>query len=229
MNRAIHFVIFGLVAGIAPAARAADVAPGERQYSRDPAVLPGWSTSAAPVDGEVLGTLTTPFDVRDPEIPDVLFSRGTFTARVVREAGRDGLTFDYRLVESASGGPPEIGPIEVGGFRTYATDVRSRVLAEEEAYLGIVRSADGDLLRFEYDSPGLDEYLIVRTNAPAFAEGGLMRVGYEMSGGDGFGTIPLPTFRPVPEPAACALLAASVLFLARRRRRPCDRFSGDAR
>jgi hypothetical protein len=212
----LRLFILALAAGVAPAASAAEVVPGERQFSNDTKILPAYSTSAAPVNGEVLGSMSTPFEVRDAEIPDRIYSGGTFTARVIREPGRPGLTFDYDLDETAFWGPSDIGPIEIAGFGTFSTDVRSRVLAEEEEWLSIIRSADGDLLRFEYDSEGLDEYLIIRTNAPGFAPDGLMSVHY-VTRADDFGTIPFPTFRPVPEPGTCALVAAP-LALARRRR-----------
>lgn len=219
MTRIAMVAALALGALLVTSVRAADVAPGERQFSADPEVLPAYSTSAAPVSGEVLGTRTTPFEVRDPQIPDVIFSRGTFTARVVREPGQGGLTFDYLLDETAASGTTDLGPVEVAGFGTFSTDVRSRVLAEEERHLGIVRSADGDRLRFEYASEGLDEYIIVRTNAPDFAADGLMLAGYAMPGGDGFGTIPLPAFRPVPEPGAGAVAVPAALALLGRRRR----------
>ena len=213
----LRLFIVACAAGAAPLAWAAEVVPGERQYSRDPKILPNYSTSAAPVSGEVLGTLTTPFEVRDTKVPDRIHSRGTFTARVIREPGRPGLTFDYDLDETAFFGPADLGPIEIPGFGTFSTDVRSRVLAEEE-WLGIIRSADGDLLRIEYDSDGLDEYLIVRTNASDFAADGLTRVHY-VTRGDDFGWLPFPTFRPVPEPGAGALVATGVAAAVVRRRR----------
>ena len=46
-----------------------DKAASQLVRPADPTVLPAYSTAAAPVVGSVLGTLTTPFEVRDPEIP----------------------------------------------------------------------------------------------------------------------------------------------------------------
>src|SRR5688500_15780444 len=201
----------------APAARAGGVAPGQNVNTSD---VDRFDPAAAPVSGEVLAERSVPFEAVDRTDPENFFSRGTFTTRVVREAGEAGLTFVYRLVEDAHSGVVDLEPITLTGLGMYSTDVYSSTLASSNRIF-INRSADGDVLEFLYNAEHLTETIIVRTDAPAFADDGTLRARWDMPGspGDAGGSLTFAVYRPVPEPAAgCLLLAASLPLLRRRRR-----------
>ena len=205
------------------AARAGELVPGQTFNAANPED-PGrdsFDGGVSPVAGEVLAESVVPYEAIDGGEPgNELFSRGTVTTRVVREAGRPGLTFDYRIDETEFRGVIDMEQVAVAGFTGFATDVRAATL-ESDAVLGINRSADGRRVFLTYDMDGLDEYLVVRTNAPAFAPGGTFDVSYDFPGSSApgnFGTVGVATFQPVPEPTGAAIVLASSAALLRRRR-----------
>lgn len=200
-------------------APAGEVAPGQRidRFDPDDTTQP-FVTEADPVAGEVLATSVVPYDVDDAGEPgQLLFARGTLTSRVVRELGRVGLTFEYLLEQSEQRGVVDLEDITLRAFNGFATDVRT---ASDLSYTVIERSADGQRLRLAYNEEDLAEYLIVRTNAPAYAPGGTFAVHWDFPGSPnpGFGTEVLATFQPVPEPGVAAVLLAAGGALLRRRR-----------
>ena len=200
-----------------PAARAGEVAPGQSISGKE---ADGFDPAAAPVSGDVLAERSTPFAVADVTEPEFTFSRGTFTTRVVREAGQAGLTFVYLLREDAGGGIVDLEPIRITGLGRFSTDVYSSTLASSNRIF-ITRSADGDALEFFYNAEHLSETIIVRTDAPAFADDGTLRVRWDMPGtnGDTRGTLNYLVYRPVPEAAAGLLAVAAMVPLLGRRRR----------
>lgn len=208
---------------LAPAsARAADVAPGERVIRLDPddGTRP-YDAAEDPVAGEVLATMVVPFEVDDGRPPaERDFSRGTLTSRVIREPGRPGLTFDYRLDQTEVRGVIDMEDNTLAAFNGFTTDVRTGTTTRSDAVQYVERSADGNQVRLGYNIEDLEEYLIVRTDAPAYATGGTFAAHWdiESSPENPFGTEVLATFRPVPEPGGVAVVMALGAHLLRRRR-----------
>jgi hypothetical protein len=62
-------------------------------------------------------------------------------------------------------------------------------------------------------------HVVVRTDAPAFDEGGSLYYRVDWDGWGEEGSARVATFRPVPEPAGLVMLSAALLLLRRRRRR----------
>src|SRR5688500_15412053 len=201
----------------APAARAGDVAPGQNVNTSD---VDRFDPAAAPVSGEVLAERSVPFEAVDRTDPENFFSRGTFTTRVVREAGEPGLTFVYQLDEDAHSGVVDLEPITLTGVGRYSTDVYSSALASNNRIF-IERSADGDVLEFFYNVQNLTETIVVRTDAPAFADDGTLRARWDMPGspGDAGSSLTFAVYRPVSEPGVGLLGVAALLPLLGRRRR----------
>ena len=171
---------------------------------------------SAPLDGVVLASRTTPFEIRefDEEVGQELWVRGQFEHWVVREAQTGYLAFHYRV----SGGESNWRVVDaelttIEGFASYLTEVRAE---SPEHAISVNRTADGDRLSF-YMGQSLGSYFVIRTDAPAFAEGGEFRqmVDFEPTRTDGAAV--LATFRPVPEPAGLLTFSAAALLLPRRR------------
>ena len=200
----------------AAGARAGQLAPGET--GRGPDFYYGFEP---PVDGEVIDTVSAPFEVSVMWQGTRYFQQGTLTQQVYREDdGR--LAFLYLYDETAAANATaDVVSLAATGFTGFTTDAYADVFFPPV----VSRSADGDRITSVDGGEG-DAGLLVRTNATAYVLDGTgpaftAMVRFQGNGG-GSPDQPatLGTFRPVPEPSSAALLAAAApLALGRRRAR----------
>ena len=168
--------------------------------------------------GEVLASETTPFEIRrfSKEAGRDVWVTGQLTHEVIREAETGYLSFHYRV--GVGGGSPDTRDFEgitAHGFGRYMTDVWANVGHSELPTL--FREADGNSIWY-IAGEGFGHWLIVRTDAPAFAPGGSFHYAVDWDAWGEAGTAVVPTFRAVPEPAAGMLLSVAAPLLLRRRR-----------
>lgn len=175
--------------------------------------------------GEVLASRTAPFEIRVnfEDLGRDLVHTGTVTQEVVRESGTGYLSFHYRVNDGpTSDQMVEFEGVRLHGFETWFTDVRSNV--PDGVDFALDRFNGGDTFFHWARVPvefGL--HVVVRTNAPDFAEGGSFQYRVDWDGWGQAGTAGVATFRPVPEPTvawAVSLIVAGGLL--RRRRRPAS-------
>ena len=172
-----------------------------------------------PVGGAVVASTTVPFSVPGA------FS-GSVTAQVYAGDFSNplgGLTFTYKVTNDGVAGPNSIGRVTVDDYTAWVTDVSYQVPVPVGSVAPATadRVVSGDVLGFNFLplappagflAPGLSSaLLVIQTNAPAFTSGTTFLI-------DG-GTTSVPTFGPIPEPGALALLTAAPLLALRRRGR----------
>ena len=221
----LRIAIVAAVAGVAGGrARGVDLAPGGDPpdypdqdgyfYDTDPGFL-SWH-------GEVLASRTTPWEVRvqSEEAGRELWFSGTLLHQVIREAESGLLAFHYRLTSTGSSG--DVTDFEyalASGFGSYSTDVRYD-WGDSATAPDLRRSADGNSIQLQRGDT-FGHWLIVRTDAPAYAEGGQFTTFLEFLPSDETARSDVATFKPVPEPAAAGTIGViAAAALLRRRRRP---------
>jgi len=213
-----------LVLGLVPAdmTLATELKPGggippyedQVDYYKD--LDPGWIANE--LEGPVLASRTTPFELRgfDSESGLSLLVHGSLTQRVVRETQTGLLSFHYGFGVVDPPDALDFDSATFRGFGSFFTDIRASTPAE----LPILRrSADGDSIWYVHGE-SFGHQVIVRTNAPDFAEGGEFTVVGDWVFTAQYPSATLATFRPVPEPAAFSsvTLIGAALLLRRRRR-----------
>lgn len=195
----------------AAAARGVEVAPGQ---SADRGLL---DYNGPRASDELVASRTGTFEFtgEDRVTGEPRVFRGGYNHDVYRS--RDDGTLSFRYGASGSdvdGRVVDLEGMTAGGFATFRTDVEFTGWDET----GVSRSADGDTLRTGYTG-SVSQALFVRTDATAFADGGQFtyHISFQPDGGDPTGVF--DTFRPVPEPAAAAVLIGTGAAALRRRRR----------
>jgi hypothetical protein len=133
---------------------------------------PGWISNE--LEGPVLASRTTPFELSgfDSDSGLSLLVHGSLTQRVVRETQTGLLSFhyDFGVVD-----PPDALDFDSAtfrGFDSYSTDVRASTHGDLPM---LWRSADGNSIWYVHGE-SFGHQVIVRTNAPDFAEGGAFTV-----------------------------------------------------
>ena len=171
--------------------------------------------------GDVLASRTTPFDIRasDESSGREAFVTGTLTNEVVRESESGYLSFHYKVdITGGSGDIRDFEGINLRGFNTYFTDFRADVSGNETGALS--RDEGGDSFYFRLGERS-EHWLIVRTDAPAYAEGGEFIYQADWDGLGVDGSVHLATFKPVPEPCTVGTIGfIAAAALLRRRRCP---------
>jgi hypothetical protein len=167
--------------------------------------------------GEVLGSRVTPFEIRvaSEEAGHDLLVRGSLRQEVIREQSTGYLSFHYRVGAGRVGNDTtDFEGITLTGFGSGFTDVRTNV-RDNEAF-ALRRLDGGDTFYYWVDK--FSHWIIVRTNAPDFAEGGSFHYAVDWDGWGEEGSATVTTFRPVPEPTTgiAALTGAAALLLRRR-------------
>ena len=170
--------------------------------------------------GTVLASRVTPFEIRtfSEQAGRDAFVTGTLTNEVIRETESGYLSFHYKV--DITGGSTDVRDFEgitLRDFNTYFTDFRADVTRNETGV--ITRDNGGDSFFFRIGERS-EHWLVVRTDAPDFAEGGSFRYQVDWDGLNEAGSAVVPAFTPVPEPAtAGALGVIGAAALLRRRRR----------
>lgn len=189
---------------------AGELAPGGSATGPDYAY-----NGAPPVQGTVVGSKSSPFEVSVVAEDVRYFQQGTLTQQVYREeSGR--LSFLYTITAGQSNATTDLVSLAATGFSGFTTDVFSNADFPPQ----FTRSANGDRVTvLDNGTPGTG--LLIRTNALDYAEGGTGVAAIRFQGNPG-GTpdqvASFATFRPVPEPSALALLGSAGLLALRRRR-----------
>jgi hypothetical protein len=168
--------------------------------------------------GEVLASRVTPFEirVRSEEAGHDLLVTGSLRQEVIRESSTGYLSFHYRVGAGRVGNDTtDFEGITLTGFGTGFTDVRTNV-RDNEAF-ALRRLDGGDTFYYWVDK--FSHWIIVRTNAPDFAEGGSFHYSVDWDGWGESGSASVATFRPVPEPASGLAALTGAAALLRRRRR----------
>ena len=203
---------------VASFAQAVELAPGQRIASDDPF---DHDPTVVNLQGQTLASRTTPFERRvfSEEAGRELYFRGTLRQDVIRESESGYLSFHYRLSAGEHNWNPGAFDIEhkqVSGFGPWFTEVRADRFGR--AYPAFGRSADGDVISISVDD-GFGEWLVVRTNAPAFGDGGTFQVGVSFQPTLDEASARIATFRPVPEAtvAGAVVISAAVILWRRRR------------
>jgi len=172
--------------------------------------------------GDVLASRTTPFEIREysEEAGRDVWARGTVLHEVIRETRSGYLSFHYRIdVNQTSGDVTDFEGATAYDFGHYFTDVRGSVEPYDLPFLRRGDSSFGNFIHYA-NFERLDNWFVVRTDAPAFAEGGTLKLHYDFDGWGEDGGADVATFQPVPEPGAGAtVLLTGVAALCRRRRR----------
>jgi hypothetical protein len=165
--------------------------------------------------GEVLASRTTPFEIRvySAKAGRDLAVAGSLTQEVVRETETGYLSFHYRVgAIRLTQDTTDFEGLTLEGFGTYFTDVRSDVRDDD---FSLRRLNGGDTFFYWLDD--FNHHLVIRTNAPAFDDGGSLNYHVDWDGWGEAGSATVGTFRPVPEPAGLISLGAAALPLRRRR------------
>src|SRR5688572_8007229 len=193
---------------------------GRRPVSYDDEFEYHADLSPQPWEGEVLASQITPFEIRVPtEQPGrEVWVRGSLTHEVIRETESGYLSFHYRVgTTGGSGDFRDFEGIALSDFGTYFTDFRADVPMN---VTGVIDRTDGGRRFFYRLGESSSQWLIVRTDAPHFAEGGSFDYYVDWDGWDLDGSARLATFMPVPEPGVGALvLFSGAVRLLRRTRR----------
>jgi hypothetical protein len=165
--------------------------------------------------GEVLVSRDTPFEIRvySDEAGRDLVVRGGLTQEVVRESETGYLSFHYRVgAGRVTQDTTDFEGLTLHGFGTYFTDVRSDVPPLD---FSLRRLDGGDTFFYWVDD--FSHHVVIRTDAPAFDDGGSLNYHVDWDGWSREGSASLDVFRPVPEPAGLVMLGAAPLLLRRRR------------
>ncbi len=159
--------------------------------------------------------------------------QGTLMTRVVRSNQTGNLTFNYRIMDPAPDFSGMIANIDLTGYTDFETRVeyRSEVNGPgDEGPEDASRSADGDVISFDFDSvldrQEASKFFFVMTDATEFSEpigdaangtGGALATIYLQSGESVTLNVvaPLPS---VPVPGTLMLLSGAGLISTRRRR-----------
>jgi hypothetical protein len=156
----------GFWCGFVDPALAAPVAPGETIQIDDDAVV---QTPTGDVLAEDVRPVTFNFELRGD---DLQFREGegtmegTFTSRVIREAGRSGLTFLFETTIDEEF--YERTQARVGSFGGFDTDVEASIPVDDVL---VSRSADGQILTFGSAgelSTTAGTLVVIRTDAESF-------------------------------------------------------------
>jgi hypothetical protein len=201
----------------APLALATELRPGggippyedQVDYYKD--LDPGWIANE--LEGPVLASRTTPFELSgfDNDSGLSLLVHGSLRHWVVRETQTGLLSFHYAFGVVDPPDPLDFDSATFRGFDSFFTDVRASAHADLPS---LRRSADGDSIWYAHGE-SFGRHVIVRTNAPDFAEGGEFTVVGDWVFTAQYPSATLATFRPVPEPAAFSsvLLIGAALLL----------------
>jgi hypothetical protein len=165
--------------------------------------------------------------------------KGQIQDRVVKENVAGTLDFYTRIFVTqkpdvpGKGDPGPFTGIEVAdrsSFASFLTDVDFRIDGlGNTAPTRASRSADGSLVEFLFgsgrvtidDQPDGSKFFFIKTNATAFNDLGIMKLGTNPGNSSNF-TTSFNVYQPVPEPSSFALLLAGLLsggFVAYRRSR----------
>lgn len=169
------------------------------------------------LEGQVLASRVTPFEIREysEEAGRELLVEGSLTEEVVREAETGYLSFHYRVIAGPrTNDTTDFEGLTLTGFGTWFTDFRSDL---GDGLDFAIHRLDGGNTFFYYVQEDFGHKIVVRTDAPDFAEGGTFHYSVDWDGWGEDGSARLGTFRPVPEPAGLLTLPAAALLLRRRR------------
>jgi hypothetical protein len=175
--------------------------------------------------GEVLASRTTPFEVGvySEQADRDVWVKGTLQHQVVREPHSGYLSFHYRFgMDSSSGDTTDFEGATIYDFGHYFTDVRTDDYGTRPTIVRGDAPGFGDYVWYRNEET-FDHTILVRTDAPDFAEGGRFLLDADFDGWGVEGVADVATFRPVPEPAAAgAMTLTGAALLLRRRRHPAS-------